>query len=138
LRSFWKVWALKATARLRRSPKARHLSRGLIFKHKFLIDSKTIIKGYPMAKKYKNGELKDVRFELVCLVIYNENNIVKGDSEITIKESVKEIIKNRCVSFKKTKFDIIDPKVLKRINYIVFPIWKLDELLDIFQTKVGS
>lgn len=91
-----------------------------------------------IVKQYKKGELRKVRFELACLVAYNETNKINGDTEETIKESIKSIIRNRCKAFDKSKFSSIDDKILSRINYIVFPIWKLDELLDNFQTKVGS
>lgn len=88
--------------------------------------------------QYKAGTLENIRFELFCLVIYNETELVTGDCEESIKNNIKKIIKNRCCSFDKTKFDQLDKNFLSRINYVVFPIWKLDELLDIFQRKVGS
>lgn len=91
-----------------------------------------------IVKQYKIGALKKVKFELVCLIAYNETNVINGDCEDTIKESIKNIIRDRCKTFDKSKFSTIDDKILSRINYIVFPIWKLDELLDNFQTKVGS
>lgn len=91
-----------------------------------------------IVKQYKKGELKNVRFELVCLISYNETQTITGATEDEIKESIKTIIKDRCLAFDKSKFSVIDDNILSRINYIVFPIWKLDELLDNFQTKVGS
>jgi hypothetical protein len=91
-----------------------------------------------IVKKYKKGELKNVRFELLCLIVYNETKVISGDCEDSIKKNIKKIIKDRCGSFNKTKFNIIDASLLLRINYVIFPIWKLDELLDDFQTKVGA
>lgn len=91
-----------------------------------------------IVKEYKKGKLKNIKFELVCLIAYNETNAITGDNEDAIKESIKTIIKNRCKTFDKTKYSAIDSKILSRINYIVFPIWKLDDLLNSFQTKVGS
>lgn len=91
-----------------------------------------------IVKEYKKGELKKVKFELVCLIAYNETNAISGDCEDTIKESIKTIIKDRCKTFDKSKFSSIESKILSRINYIVFPIWELDVLLENFQTKVGS
>jgi len=91
-----------------------------------------------IVKQYKKGELKNVKFELMCLIVYNETNAISGDCEDSIKENIKQVIRSRCSSFDKTKFNSIDANLLARINYVVFPIWKLDELLNDFQTKVGS
>jgi hypothetical protein len=91
-----------------------------------------------IVKKYKKGDLKKVKFELVCLIAYNETNTINGDCEDSIKESIKNIIRDRCKAFDKSKFSLINGRVLSRINYIVFPIWNLDQLLEKFQTKVGS
>jgi len=87
---------------------------------------------------YKEGSLKNVQFELICLIVYNETNKIYGDCENSIKENIKSIIKDRCAKFNPSKFEDIASNLLKRINYIVFPIWELDELLNDFQNKVGS
>lgn len=87
---------------------------------------------------YKYNNLKNVKYELVCLVAYNENNDISGDSESTIKASILNIIKERCESLDNTMFDHIDKNILSRINYIIFPIWGLDALLDEFMQLVGS
>ncbi|MDR6966124.1 hypothetical protein J2X31_000117 [Flavobacterium arsenatis] len=91
-----------------------------------------------IVKAYKNNELKNVKFELVCMVAYSETNKISGSDEKSIKEAIKVIIKNRCKDFDKDKFKVINEALLTRINYIVFPIWELDILLDTFQSKVGS
>lgn len=91
-----------------------------------------------IVKAYKNGELSNVKFELVCMIVYNEKNKIQGNNEKEIKEAIKKIIKSRCKNFNQQKFTLLDQALLKRINYIVFPIWDLDKLLDAFQAKVGS
>ncbi|MBZ4033814.1 DUF1837 domain-containing protein [Flavobacterium sp. 17A] len=91
-----------------------------------------------LVKLYKDGELANVHFELVCMVVYNETNKITGYDENSIKANIKEIIKTRCKDFDKEKFKGVNKSVLSRINYIVFPIWELDKLLDDFQSKVGS
>ncbi|MDM1139186.1 DUF1837 domain-containing protein [Empedobacter sp. R132-2] len=91
-----------------------------------------------VVKAYKAGELESVKFELVCMVAYNETNKISGDNETSIKKAIKKIIKDRCKNFDQKKFEIINKALLTRINYIVFPIWELDLLLDTFQSKVGS
>lgn len=89
-----------------------------------------------VAKSYKEGGLPNVKFELVCIIIYDETNKITKDNESEIKEEIKQIICERCSGFDKTKFTSIDPKVLNRINYIIFPIWELDKLLDSFTQLV--
>jgi len=91
-----------------------------------------------IAKQYKAGTLKNVRFEMVCLVAYNEKSEVSGDTEDELKESIRKIIAERCSKLDPNKFSKIAERKLNRINYIIFPIWKLDELLSRFQTLVGS
>jgi hypothetical protein len=91
-----------------------------------------------VAKDYKANQLKDVHFELVCLIIYNETNKITGTNEAAIKDSIKKIIEERCGGLDAKCFDTVDNKIIERINYVVFPIWKLDELLDSFQVKVGA
>lgn len=91
-----------------------------------------------IVKMYKSNTLPNVNFELVCLIAYNENKKIDGNNEEEIKESIKSIIEERCCSLNHTCFAGIDNKILTKINYIIFPIWELDDLLDNFQTHVGS
>ncbi|MGO3285878.1 MAG: HamA C-terminal domain-containing protein [Mesonia sp.] len=91
-----------------------------------------------IVKSYKEGSLKNIQFELVCLIAYNETNKIDGDCEDSIKNNIKTVIKERCSKFDKSKFNDIESTLLKRINYIVLPIWELDNLLNDFQNKVGS
>jgi len=91
-----------------------------------------------VAKKYKTGTLENVHFELICLVAYNENRKITGSNEQEIKVSIKAIIEGRCAGLDATCFDGIDERILSRINYVVFPIWGLDTLLDSFQKQVGA
>jgi hypothetical protein len=90
-----------------------------------------------LAKRYKRGELRRVHFELVCLVAYNETKKINGGNEEEIKQSIHSIIYDRCQSLDSGMFRNIEPRILDRINYIIFPIWKLDELLDGFRKLIG-
>lgn len=90
-----------------------------------------------VALAYKANSLDNVNFEMVCLVAYNENRKITGSTEAEIKESIKNIIQDRCTTIEADTFNKIHPRILSRINYIIFPIWKLDELLDDFEKRVG-
>ena len=89
------------------------------------------------AKKYKKGEVKDVYFELVCLVAYNETKKIGGSNEAEIKKSIQTIIGDRCGSLEKTLFSSVEKRLLDRINYIIFPIWQLDSFLAEFGKVIG-
>ncbi|HYG38242.1 MAG TPA: hypothetical protein VD908_06470, partial [Cytophagales bacterium] len=91
-----------------------------------------------IAIDYKENTLENVHFELVCLVAYNENQGIIGLNETEIKENIKKIISGRCGGINKACFSSIEPRVLDRINYIIFPIWELDKLLESFQKLIGS
>lgn len=88
-----------------------------------------------VVKKYKANTLSPMRFELVCLIAYNENNALVKDNEGVIKDSIKAVIKDRCASLEESNYGTYEEHVLERINYIVFPIWELDALLDRFQSS---
>lgn len=91
-----------------------------------------------VARRYKNGTLDNVKFELVCVIAYNENLNISGSSENEIKQFILDAIRYRCENIDKSIYDSISNNVLQRINYIIFPIWKIDELLQSFQCHVGS
>jgi hypothetical protein len=90
------------------------------------------------AKSYKAGELKNVYYELFCLVAYNESRALNGSKEDEIKQSIEEIIFDRCNSIGPECFEKIEMRILNRINYVIFPIWQFDKLLDDFMKRVGS
>lgn len=91
-----------------------------------------------IAKQYKSGTLTNVHFELICLIAYNENKVITGGNEDEIKSSIKQIIEGRCNKLDPNCFTKVNIQILDRINYIIFPIWELDHLLDTFQTYIGS
>lgn len=91
-----------------------------------------------IVRLYKSGDLPNVKFELVCMIAYNETSNITGSNENDIKKEIKKIIKERCKSLDNINFSEINNSLLARINYIIFPIWELDELLKNFQLKVGS
>lgn len=90
-----------------------------------------------IALKYKSGHLENVKFEMVCLIAYNEKRTISGSNETEIKESIKLIIEDRCKNIGDEVFKGIEGRILERINYIIFPIWELDKLLEDFVKRVG-
>lgn len=90
-----------------------------------------------IAKEYKRGKLKDVHFELVCIIIYNENTTLNLTNEEEIKKKMLEIVEGRCQKFEVEKFNHVN-HLIDRIHYIFFPVWALDDVLDKFSIRVGS
>jgi|GEM_PF-299937 hypothetical protein len=91
-----------------------------------------------IAKSYKRGLLKNVEIQLVCLIAYNETTIFEKKDEAQIKKEIVKIIEDRCSSLEKQIFEAAKTQgLLPRLNYIIFPIWDLEELLIKFQCLIG-
>lgn len=111
---------------------ANHRNELNLYIHEDFLDKKL----NDIAEKYLNNTLKNVEVRLVCIIAYNETKKIEADSEVEIRESIKNIIKERYSGFDKSKIKIDENKILKRITYIVFPIWKLEELVNMFQDNL--
>ncbi len=89
-----------------------------------------------VAEAYLNNTLENVEVHLVSIVTYNESITLKMDSEQEIKTQIEEIIADRYKNFDNSKIDISRNPILKRITYIVFPVWDLKELAERFQNMI--
>lgn len=90
-----------------------------------------------IAAAYKNGRLTDAEVHMVALVVYNETSNLAKKSESQIKEDIVKIIRERSSKLDRSIFNSIDANLLPRLNYIIMPVWKLDELIQLFQNKLG-
>ena len=97
----------------------------------FLDDGLNIV-----AEQYINNTLKPVEVHLVSIIIYNEEQTVDITDEMDIQRQIKNIICERYKSFDNKKIEISNNPILSRITYIVFPIWKLEELAQEFQNRL--
>ena len=89
-----------------------------------------------IAEAYLQKELKNIEIHLVCIVVYHETERLKQTEETSIKKEIEKIIEDRYSNFDNKKIPIEDNYILNRITYIVFPVWKLDELLKVFQREL--
>lgn len=90
-----------------------------------------------VAKKYSDSTLENCEVQLVCIIIYNETSEINELSEKEINARIQKIIAKRCIDFDKNNFQQYENKnIFNRINYIFFPIWKLDELLKDFGDEI--
>lgn len=89
-----------------------------------------------VAEAYLNNTLENVEVHLVSIVTYNESTTLKLDSEQEIKNQIEAIIADRYKNYDNSKIDISSNPILKRITYIVFPVWDLKELAEQFQNMI--
>ena len=89
-----------------------------------------------VAEDYLNNVLENVEVHLVSIVAYDENNKLEFDSEAGIRKQIESIIAERYRSFDKNKIDVEEHPILKRITYIVFPVWDLKGLVEEFQNMI--
>lgn len=89
-----------------------------------------------IAEGILENTLPNVEVELVSLILYSETKTISGTNEGEIKEQIKNIIQNRYKAFDNEKIPIKDNPILRRITYIVFPIWKFEELATEFQNML--
>lgn len=89
-----------------------------------------------VAEQYINNTLNNVEVNLVSIVVYNETSKIRHTNEDEIKKQIKDLIENKYRNFDKNKIDLKNNAILNRITYIVFPIWKLEELVKDFQKKL--
>lgn len=85
------------------------------------------------AKKLKNNDLESVRFELVCIISYEENEDKSGPSELEIKSAIKKIVDDRFSKFDAKGFSAHNPYVLDRLHIFAVPVWDLEQLMGMFE-----
>lgn len=89
-----------------------------------------------VAEEYLNNTLDNVEIQLVSIITYNETTQLKIVKEEEIKSQIEEVIENRYTQYGKRKIDITNNPILKRITYIVFPVWDLKDLAERFQNMI--
>lgn len=91
-----------------------------------------------IAERFLSNRLSPVTIDLVCLILYNETKSFEITSEDEIKRQIKQIIENRYRGFDNSKLDFDQFPILNRITYIVFPVWKFDELAKEFEKHIDG
>lgn len=85
-----------------------------------------------IAKDLKDGNLANPRFELMCMIAYEENTCIDASSEVEIRDNIRKCLEDRWSKTKTNLYDNVKPQIVERIHYVVFPIWSLDKLLEEF------
>ena len=89
-----------------------------------------------VAEDYLNNELNPVEVHLVSIVTYNETRNINITNQIDIQAQIKKVIEEKYKNFDKSKIDIVKNPILRRITYIVFPVWDLKDLAERFQSML--
>lgn len=87
----------------------------------------------PIADGLINNTLDNPTFELVCLIVYTETSQVEAPSADEIRAKIEEIVKHRWDNTTDQLYENFHPGYISRINYIVFPSWSLEKLLESFE-----
>ena len=111
---------------------ASHRAELNLYVHEDFLDSEM----NKIAESYLNNTLSGVQVQLVSIVVYNETKPLNQTTEEDIKKQIKTIIEERYKDFENSKIDIKKHPILKRITYIVLPVWELDQVAKDFQNKL--
>ncbi len=110
----------------------KHRSELNLYVHEDFLD----VEMNAVAEEYLNNTLGNVEIQLVSIITYNETTQLKIENEEGIKRQIEEVIENRYKQYDKSKIDIMNNPILKRITYIVFPVWDLKDLAERFQNMI--
>lgn len=89
-----------------------------------------------IAEEYLNNTLENVEVHLVSIITYDESKQLIYDSETSIRSQIEAIIAERYRSFDNNKIKVEKYPILRRITYIVFPVWDLKGLVKKFQEMI--
>ncbi|MCD7714941.1 MAG: DUF1837 domain-containing protein [Lachnospiraceae bacterium] len=89
-----------------------------------------------VAEAYLDKNLPNTEIHLVNVIIYNETEKVVQTNEDDIRGQIENIIEKRYRDFDNGKIPIDVNPILNRMTYIIFPIWKLDDLIKEFQERL--
>lgn len=89
-----------------------------------------------IAELYLSNSLENPEVHLVSIVVYNEKKEINLTSKNEIHQQIIDIIEEKYKNFDKAKLDLKNNAILKRITYIVFPIWDLKDLALDFQNRI--
>ena len=91
-----------------------------------------------IATKYIEGTLDNIEVHLVCLIAYNSDVEFKAGTKTEQEKQLKEIILEETKNIKSSFFEGIPIKLIPRLNYIIFPIKELKNLLAEFKKIMGA
>ena len=90
-----------------------------------------------LARSYLEGTLDNIEIHLVCIVTYEMHDIPSGSNRQDILNKIMDCIRKESVGLKDAReFRDIPAQLYPRINYIIFPVQGLDDLIDSFKGQL--
>ena len=86
-----------------------------------------------VAESYINKSMKSPKIHLIDFIMYNETEDLRITSEDEIKNQIEDIIRNRYSEFENDNIDIKNNPILSRITYVLFPVWEIEKLAELFK-----
>lgn len=91
-----------------------------------------------VAEDYKEGRLQNIEVHLVCIVAYDIKKTITGMTREEILEQIIDDIRVETKNIKETKtFKEIPKAIVPRLNFIIFPIQEMDNLIMLFKKELG-
>jgi hypothetical protein len=89
------------------------------------------------ARDFRDGKLPDAEVHLVSIVAYDYREPIRGSRKERL-DSIIENVRQGVLTIPNSKaFKAIDPDILPRLNYIIFPVSELMKLIAEFRTALG-
>ncbi|HBX2116124.1 TPA: DUF1837 domain-containing protein [Klebsiella aerogenes] len=86
-----------------------------------------------IADSLLKGKLENPIFELVCLIVYEENKNTAAATASEIRKKIEECVEDRWKNVNANLYANFNMSYISRIHYIVFPSWSLSNLLINFE-----
>ena len=90
------------------------------------------------ARDFREGRLNNGEVHLVCIIAYDLQGTASGQSAEARMQATIQAVRDGVLDVCETpKFRSIDPDLIPRLNYILFPVRELDALVELFRKKLG-
>jgi len=85
-----------------------------------------------IAQAYKSGTIKHVEVHLVNVLVTHTTNQPKGKTQDDLNDEMVKVITDACCNLPEDTFSELPDALLPRLNYIIFPVRKFDDLMKTF------
>lgn len=91
-----------------------------------------------VARDYQAGRMSNIEVHLVCMVTYNPGHDIVGSDQDELMACMVEGIKAEMADIKDSAiFNCIVPNLCPRMNYILFSVREMEDLLEAFALELG-
>ncbi len=91
-----------------------------------------------IAQDYLSGKSTNVEMHLVCIVTYDEQETASGSTREEKLDSTIATVKKHMAALRGSKFlKDIPSELLPRLNYVIFPVHEMDNLIEAFSKELS-